>query len=88
MGLFDSLFERKRNREMLQELQQMKGNRDAAIGAGHYSERDGLTACLHCGYKLSQEDIEDNRRRCSDLPKGIDPKDMYECPACRRILNY
>jgi uncharacterized protein with PIN domain len=88
MGLFDRLFERKRNKDVLEEFQRMQERRDGVINSGNYSERDGLTVCPHCGYKLSQQDIEENRRRCSGLPEGLNPKDFFECPACRRVLNY
>ena len=88
MGLFDRLHKRKRNKENLEELRRLQQNRNFVIKAGGYSERDGLTTCPHCGYKLSQQDIEENRRRCNGLPEGSNPKDFFQCPVCERLLNF
>jgi len=90
MGLLDWLYARKRDKENLDEYRRLQANREAVIASGNYSERDGLLVCPHCGYRLSQEDIEDNRRKGSGLPEGlgINPKDLFQCPACHRVLNY
>jgi len=88
MGLLDWLYEKKRRRENLEEFQRLLENRDAVIKSGDYSERDGLLVCPHCGYRLSQQDIEDNRRTCSGLPQGFNSRDFFQCPNCERLLNY
>jgi hypothetical protein len=88
MGLLDLLYERQRARVNEEEFQSLLDRREAMIRSGLYSGTDGLLACPHCGHALSEEDIAENRRRTSGLPADVNPRDFFQCPVCRRALNF
>jgi len=81
MRLLDWLFERKRVRESLREDQRLIDARNAVIESGNDFERDGLLVCPHCGYKVSQQDVDENRRMFSGLPEALTRRAFSSVPS-------